>query len=283
MLPEGGSNALAAVGAAAIPAELPGLGERDVVCCPVGTGGTLAGIAAGLPAGARALGVAVLRGGEGYLEAEVTRLHRAAYGRGFGNWRIDHGHHGGGYGRVPAELADFAERFERRHGIALERRYVAKLLAALADLAGAGAFPAAPASPPSSPGSRTRSSGRSAHGPRSTVHGPRPTVHGRQSAGQPKVRLAHGSVSALRVFSAMPVGMPPGTPLGAVPGVAPAAAPAGAPGSGLGAVTGSIRGPAARKSAPRVTVIASEPGSSTALAPGKSATTWSAVAFSAGS
>ncbi|MFJ6773739.1 1-aminocyclopropane-1-carboxylate deaminase/D-cysteine desulfhydrase [Kitasatospora sp. NPDC091257] len=141
VLPEGGSNALAAVGAAAIPAELPGLGERDVVCCPVGTGGTLAGIAAGLPAGARALGVAVLRGGEGYLEAEVTRLHRAAYGRGFGNWRIDHGHHGGGYGRVPAELADFAERFERRHGIALERRYVAKLLAALADLAGAGAFP----------------------------------------------------------------------------------------------------------------------------------------------
>ncbi|MER7770399.1 pyridoxal-phosphate dependent enzyme [Kitasatospora sp. NPDC096140] len=141
VLPEGGSNALAAVGAAAIPAELPDLGARDVVCCPVGTGGTLAGIAAGLPPGARALGVAVLRGGEGYLEAEVTRLHRAAYGRGFDNWRIDHAHHGGGYGRVPAELAAFAERFERRHGVPLERRYVAKLLAALADLAGAGAFP----------------------------------------------------------------------------------------------------------------------------------------------
>lgn len=141
VLPEGGSNALAAVGAAAIPAELPDLGARDLVCCPVGTGGTLAGIAAGLPPGARALGVAVLRGGEGYLEAEVARLHRAAYGRGFDNWRIDHAHHGGGYGRVPAELAAFAERFERRHGVPLERRYVAKLLAALTDLAGAGAFP----------------------------------------------------------------------------------------------------------------------------------------------
>ncbi|WP_030061157.1 MULTISPECIES: 1-aminocyclopropane-1-carboxylate deaminase/D-cysteine desulfhydrase [Streptomyces] len=141
VLPEGGSNALAAVGAAAIPAELPDLGERDVVCCPVGTGGTLAGIAAGLPPGARALGVAVLRGGEGYLEAEVARLHRAAYGREFGNWRIDHGHHGGGYGKVPAELAAFAVRFEHRHGVPLERRYVAKLLAALTDLAAAGAFP----------------------------------------------------------------------------------------------------------------------------------------------
>ncbi|KJS62473.1 1-aminocyclopropane-1-carboxylate deaminase/D-cysteine desulfhydrase [Streptomyces rubellomurinus] len=141
VLPEGGSNALAVTGAATIPAELPDLGERDVVCCPVGTGGTLAGIAAGLPPGARALGVAVLRGGEGYLEAEVARLHRAAYGREFANWRIDHGHHGGGYGRVPVELASFAAEFEQRHGVPVELRYVAKLLAALADLAATGAFP----------------------------------------------------------------------------------------------------------------------------------------------
>ncbi|MFI6155924.1 1-aminocyclopropane-1-carboxylate deaminase/D-cysteine desulfhydrase [Kitasatospora sp. NPDC051170] len=141
VLPEGGSNALAVTGAAVIPAELPDLGGRDVVCCPVGTGGTLAGIAAGLPPGARALGVAVLRGGEGYLEAEVARLHRAAYGREFANWRIDHGHHGGGYGRVPAELAAFAAGFERRHGVPVELRYVAKLLAALADLTAVGAFP----------------------------------------------------------------------------------------------------------------------------------------------
>ncbi|MEU4113931.1 pyridoxal-phosphate dependent enzyme [Kitasatospora sp. NPDC028055] len=140
VLPEGGSNALAAIGAATIPAELPDLDGRDVVCCPVGTGGTLAGIAAGLPPGARALGVAVLRGGEGYLEAEVARLHRAGFGREFANWRIDHAHHGGGYGKVPAELAAFAAEFERRHGVPVERRYVAKLLAALADLAAAGAF-----------------------------------------------------------------------------------------------------------------------------------------------
>ncbi|KJY38584.1 pyridoxal-phosphate dependent enzyme [Streptomyces sp. NRRL S-495] len=141
VLPEGGSNSLAVTGAAEIVAELADLGERDVVCCPVGTGGTLAGIAAGLPPGARALGVAVLRGGEGYLEDEVTRLHREAYGREFDGWRIDHGHHGGGYGRVPAALEEFAAGFERRHGIALERRYVAKTLAALYDLTAAGAFP----------------------------------------------------------------------------------------------------------------------------------------------
>ena len=140
VLPEGGSNAPAVTGTAAVPAEIPGLGAQDVLCCPVGTGGTLAGIAAGLPPGARALGVAVLRGGEGYLEGEVARLQRAAYGREFANWWIDHDHHGGGYGRVPAELEAFAAGFEQRHGTALERRYVAKALHAVHDLAATGAL-----------------------------------------------------------------------------------------------------------------------------------------------
>ncbi|MEV7175854.1 pyridoxal-phosphate dependent enzyme [Kitasatospora sp. NPDC093679] len=140
VLPEGGSNALAVRGTAALPAELGGLDGRDTVCCAVGTGGTLAGIAAGLPPGARALGVAVLRG-EGYLEEEVAALHRAAYGRTFANWRIDHGHHGGGYGKVPAALEEFAAGFGERHGIGVERRYVAKALQAVYGLAGTAALP----------------------------------------------------------------------------------------------------------------------------------------------
>lgn len=131
VLPEGGSNGPAVRGAAQISRELadqqPDFGPRDVVCCAVGTGGTLAGIAAGLPAGPRALGVAVLRG-EGYLEAEVTALQRAGYGREFANWRLSHDWHGGGYGRVPLELERFARRFEETHGVPVERRYVAKAL-----------------------------------------------------------------------------------------------------------------------------------------------------------
>ncbi|MFD8598828.1 1-aminocyclopropane-1-carboxylate deaminase/D-cysteine desulfhydrase [Kitasatospora sp. NPDC059646] len=141
VLPQGGSNAAAVRGAAVIAAELaaqlPEPGDRDVVCCAVGTGGTLAGIAAGLPPGARALGVAVLRG-EGYLEREVTALHRAAYGREFANWRLVHDWHGGGYGKVPPELERFAAGFEDRHGVPVERRYVAKALSAVYGLAGAG-------------------------------------------------------------------------------------------------------------------------------------------------
>lgn len=45
LLPEGGSNAAAVRGVAKLPAELTI--PYDVVCCPCGTGGTLAGIAAG--------------------------------------------------------------------------------------------------------------------------------------------------------------------------------------------------------------------------------------------
>lgn len=137
VLPEGGSNPLAVRGAAAIPAEIPDLGPHDVIACPVGTGGTLAGIAAGLPPGARALGVAVLRG-DGYLEREVADLHQATYARQFDNWRITHTHHGGGYGRLPTELTRFAEEFEQRHGVLVERRYVAKTLQAVHHLAATG-------------------------------------------------------------------------------------------------------------------------------------------------
>ncbi len=146
VLPEGGSNALAARGAAEIVDELAaqhpgGLGPRDLVCCPVGSGGTLAGIAAALPPGAHALGVAVLRGAAGYLESEVAALHRAGWGREFPRWTIDHDHHGGGYGRIPPELADFTDDFERTHGIRLERRYVAKTLRCLYERTARGRFP----------------------------------------------------------------------------------------------------------------------------------------------
>ncbi|QKW19474.1 pyridoxal-phosphate dependent enzyme [Kitasatospora sp. NA04385] len=143
VLPEGGSNGPAVRGAAVIAGELadqqPDFGPRDVVCCAVGTGGTLAGIAAGLPPGPRALGVAVLRG-EGYLEGEVTALHRAGYGREFTNWRLVHGWHGGGYGKVPPELERFARWFQATHGVPVERRYVAKTLWAAYGLLRAGEF-----------------------------------------------------------------------------------------------------------------------------------------------
>ncbi|MFI2644737.1 1-aminocyclopropane-1-carboxylate deaminase/D-cysteine desulfhydrase [Streptomyces sp. NPDC018610] len=137
VVPEGGSNALAVRGCRALGEEL---GERaDVVAVACGTGGTLAGLAAGLPPGRRALGIPVLRGG--FLGDEVQALQERAFGGRRGAWSLDERFHFGGYARTTPELDAFAEDFSARHGLPVERLYVAKLLYALVTLADEGAFP----------------------------------------------------------------------------------------------------------------------------------------------
>ncbi|NLU67214.1 pyridoxal-phosphate dependent enzyme [Streptomyces sp. HNM0574] len=138
LVPEGGSNALAVEGCTALGEELRGVTDVAAVAC--GTGGTLAGLAAGLAPGQRALGVPVLRGG--FLGDEVTRLQHAAFGAVRGDWTLDDRFHGGGYARTTPELEEFAAAFAARHALPqLDRVYVAKLLHALTTLAAEGAFP----------------------------------------------------------------------------------------------------------------------------------------------
>ncbi|MFF0597438.1 1-aminocyclopropane-1-carboxylate deaminase/D-cysteine desulfhydrase [Streptomyces antibioticus] len=136
VVPEGGSNTLAVRGCRALGEELRG--RADVVALACGTGGTLAGLAAGLAQEQRALGIPVLKGG--FLGEEIQALQQRAFGARRGDWRLDERFHFGGYARVPVELDAFADDFERRHGIPLERLYVAKSLYALVTLAGEGAF-----------------------------------------------------------------------------------------------------------------------------------------------
>ncbi|MGW5783948.1 1-aminocyclopropane-1-carboxylate deaminase/D-cysteine desulfhydrase [Streptomyces sp. NPDC003757] len=137
VVPEGGSNAEAVRGCLALGAEL---GEHaDVAAVACGTGGTLAGLAAGLPRGRRALGIPVLKGG--FLEGDVRRLQERAFGGPRGAWSLDDRFHQGGYARTTPALDAFAEDFEHRHGLPVERVYVAKLLYALLALAREGAFP----------------------------------------------------------------------------------------------------------------------------------------------
>ncbi|MEE1769577.1 pyridoxal-phosphate dependent enzyme [Streptomyces sp. JV185] len=137
VIPEGGSNALAAQGCTELGRELRGRAGTVAVAC--GTGGTLAGLAAGLAPGQRALGVPVLRGG--FLGEAVRELQREAFGGPAGSWSLDERFHFGGYARTTPALHAFADDFEQRHGLPVERLYVAKLLYALTELAGEGAFP----------------------------------------------------------------------------------------------------------------------------------------------
>ncbi|MUL41583.1 pyridoxal-phosphate dependent enzyme [Streptomonospora sp. PA3] len=138
VIPEGGSNAAGVLGAMDTPGEITE--SYDVICCPVGTGGTLAGVAAGARSGALAIGFSALKGGEP-LAKDVARL-QAEAGVPTGNWRIETRYHFGGFAKRPPELAEFAADFERRHGIVLERIYVAKMLAGLFDMAAQREVPA---------------------------------------------------------------------------------------------------------------------------------------------
>jgi 1-aminocyclopropane-1-carboxylate deaminase len=125
LIPEGGSNTEALDGCAEIAREIDK--DFDLICCPCGTGGTLAGISAELQEVQRALGFSVLKDGR-FLGDEVSRLQQQRYGRVFNNWSIECEFHFGGFARRNAELTAFIDSFECRQSLRLEWIYVAKML-----------------------------------------------------------------------------------------------------------------------------------------------------------
>ncbi|MFJ8073044.1 1-aminocyclopropane-1-carboxylate deaminase/D-cysteine desulfhydrase [Streptomyces sp. NPDC096176] len=137
VVPEGGSNGPAAAGCADLGRELRGL--ADVVAVACGTGGTLAGLAAGLDGNQRAVGFPVLKGG--FLSAAVRALQDEAFGGPVGNWSLEERFDFGGYARTTPALERFAADFGARHELRVERVYVAKLLYGLAEMTAEGAFP----------------------------------------------------------------------------------------------------------------------------------------------
>ena len=136
-LPEGGSNAAALRGCAEIPGEISQ--PFDLICCPCGTGGTLAGLAHGLAAGQRALGFSVLKGGQ-FLAGDVRSLQRAAFGAPSENWSIYHDFHFGGFAKRDPVLDEFITDFEKRHALALDWVYTAKMMYGLFALVQRGAL-----------------------------------------------------------------------------------------------------------------------------------------------
>jgi 1-aminocyclopropane-1-carboxylate deaminase len=138
-IPEGGTTTLAVQGCAELVGEIDE--PFDVITCPVGTGGTLAGLSAGLGPGRRALGISVLKGALS-LDDEVAQLQRAAIGRVHANWTIDHRFHCGGFARRSPLLDEFLEGFASRHGLRLDPVYVGKMMLGLFTLISQGVVPA---------------------------------------------------------------------------------------------------------------------------------------------
>ncbi len=138
LVPEGGTSPAAVRGCAELPGEI----DRpfDLIVTAVGTGGTLAGIAAGLGSDQRALGISVLRGAQ-YLDGIVDDLHRRVLGRTLDNWRIDHRYHLGGFARRSPMLDDFLRGMAERHALDLDHVYVGKTLYALFEMVADGEIP----------------------------------------------------------------------------------------------------------------------------------------------
>ncbi|WP_216934728.1 MULTISPECIES: 1-aminocyclopropane-1-carboxylate deaminase/D-cysteine desulfhydrase [unclassified Acinetobacter] len=132
LIPEGGTNPLAIQGCREILKE--GDAQFDVICCAVGTGGTITGLIEASEVHQQVLGFSALKGS--FLKDEVAQLTRKT------NWNIFDDYCCGGYAKINAALMQFIRDFEAEFAIPLEQVYTAKMLMGILDLIEKNYFPA---------------------------------------------------------------------------------------------------------------------------------------------
>lgn len=125
IIPEGGMNALAIQGSKEILSDTDQL-NYDVICCAVGTGGTLAGLIEASHHEQYVMGFSALKGD--FLRNDVQRHTNKT------NWHILDDYCFGGYAKTSPQLFDFIDQFEQKYQIPLEQIYTAKMLYGLLDL-----------------------------------------------------------------------------------------------------------------------------------------------------
>ena len=132
VIPEGGTNALAIQGCQEILKDSDA--QFDVICCAVGTGGTISGLIEASHAHQQILGFSALKGS--FLKDEVAQLTKKT------NWNILDDYCCGGYAKTSAALMQFIRDFEAEFSIPLEQIYTAKMLMGIFDLIEKNYFPA---------------------------------------------------------------------------------------------------------------------------------------------
>lgn len=133
VIPEGGTNALAIQGCQ----EILNAQDRenyDVICCAVGTGGTITGLIEASNLHQHVLGFSALKGN--FLTTEVEQLTDKT------NWQITDQFCCGGYAKTSPELLQFIQDFEQHYQIPLEQVYTGKMLMGLFELIRQGQFSA---------------------------------------------------------------------------------------------------------------------------------------------
>ena len=136
LIPEGGTNVLALKGCA----EITAVPEKyHYWCVSCGTGGTLAGLLAGLGPNETVLGFPALKGGM-FLKEEIEQLLKSAGISSQTRWRLITDYHFGGYARISKELVDFIISFRQKYRVLLDPIYTGKMMFGIADLLKRGFF-----------------------------------------------------------------------------------------------------------------------------------------------
>jgi len=130
MLPEGGTNALAIRGCEEILTDSDA--SFNVICCSVGTGGTLAGIINSSYANQRVLGFPALKGD--FLKKDIRKFARRE------NWELQSDYHFGGYAKVTPALIAFVNDFRKETQIPLDPIYTGKMMFGILDMVAKGCF-----------------------------------------------------------------------------------------------------------------------------------------------
>lgn len=131
LIPEGGTNDLAIKGCQEIFTKEDK--DFDFICCPVGTGGTIAGLINSSLENQKILGFPALKGD--FLQNDISKFATKS------NWKLIIDYHFGGYAKINSELVEFINKFKLENNIQLDPIYTAKMMFGIFDLIENNYFP----------------------------------------------------------------------------------------------------------------------------------------------
>ena len=124
LIPEGGTNDLAVKGCEEILTDNDVF--FDIVCCSVGTGGTISGLINASSPHQKIIGFPALKGD--FLQNDISKFTPKS------NWELNTDYHFGGYAKINSELVEFINKFKVEHNILLDPIYTGKMMFGLFDL-----------------------------------------------------------------------------------------------------------------------------------------------------
>ena len=125
IVPEGGTNEVAVLGCEEILKSQDSF--FDVICCAVGTGGTLSGLINSSHDNQKIIGFPALKGD--FLSEDIRKFVGEKT-----NWELNLEYHFGGYGKMTKELMLFIEKFQVDTGVLLDPVYTCKMMFGVLDL-----------------------------------------------------------------------------------------------------------------------------------------------------